>query len=93
LYQFDATSDKLEKTQIFENYSIISNLQSNEKVIIGFVGNIKGLFVDYDLIYSTDKGQTWQIQKLKDKNMITPNCLVDNVLYIYSGRKLQKVTF
>lgn len=93
LYQFDATSDKLEKLQTFKNYSIINHLQSNEKVIVGFVGNIKGFFVEYDLIYSTDKGQTWQIQKLKEKNLIKPNCLVDNVLYIYSGRKLQKITF
>jgi hypothetical protein len=93
LYQFDTTNDKLEKLQTFENYSIISHLQSNEKVIIGFMGNIKGLFVEYDLIYSTDKGQTWQIQKLKEKKLITPNCLVDNILYIYSGIKLQKITF
>jgi len=93
LYQFETTNNKLEKLQTFENYSIISHLQSNEKVIVGFVGNIKGMFVEYDLIYSIDKGQTWQIQKLKEKNMITPNYLVNNILYIYSGRKLQKVVF
>jgi hypothetical protein len=93
LYQFDATNDQLEKLQTFENYSIISHLQSNEKVIVGFVGNIKGLFVEYDLVYSTDKGQSWQIQKLKEKKLVSPNCLIDNILYIYSGRKLQKITF
>jgi hypothetical protein len=93
LYQYDSTNDKLEKMQTFENYSIINHFQSNEKVIVGFVGNIKGMFVEYDLIYSTDKGQTWHIQKLKEKGLVTPNCLVDNILYIYSGRKLQKVVF
>jgi hypothetical protein len=93
LYQFDAINDKLEKLQTFENYTIISHLQSNEKVIVGFVGNIKGLFVEYDLIYSTDRGQSWQIQKLKEKKLVTPNCLVYNILYIYSGRKLQKIIF
>jgi len=93
LYQYDLANDRLEKLHTFENYSIINHLQSNEKVIVGFVGNIKGMFVEYDLIYSTDKGQTWQKQKLKEKNLITPNCLVDNILYIYSGRKLQKIVF
>lgn len=93
MYQFDGTSDKLEKLQTIENYSIISHLQSNENVIVAFVGNIEGMFVSYDLTYSTDKGQTWQILKLKEKNLISPNCLVDNVLYIYSGRKLQKIIF
>jgi hypothetical protein len=93
LYQFETTSDKLEKLQTFENYSIVSHLQSNEKIIVGFIGNIKGMFVDYDLLYSTDKGQTWQIQKLKEKKLIKPNCLKNNILYIYSGRKLQKITF
>ncbi len=93
LYQFDAISNKFEKLQTIENYSIIGHLQSNEKVIVGFVGNIKGMFVEYDLIYSTDKGKSWQIQKLKEKKLVSPNSLVDNILYIYSGRKLQKVTF
>jgi hypothetical protein len=91
LYRFDATNDNLEKLQIFENYSIISHLQSNEKVIVGFVGTMT-YFPMYDLIYSTDKGLTWKIQKLKEL-MIRPNCLVDNILYIYSGIKLQKITF
>jgi hypothetical protein len=93
LYQFDVTNNKLGKLQTIENYSIISHLQSNEKVIVGFVGNIKGMFVEYDLIYSTDKGQSWQIQKLKENKLVSPNCLFDNILYIYLGRKLQKVTF
>jgi hypothetical protein len=93
LYQFDTTSDKLEKLQTIENYSIISHLQSNKNVIVAFAGNIKGMFVEYDLIYSVDKGQTWQVQKLKERNLITPNCLIGNVLHIYSGRKLQKITF
>jgi hypothetical protein len=93
LYQYDLRNDKLENLQTFENYSIINHLQSNEKIIVGFAGNIKGMFVEYDLIYSRDKGQTWQIFKLKEKKLITPNCLVDNVLYIYSGRKLQKIVF
>ena len=93
LFQYDLTNDQLEKLHTFENYSIIKYLQSNENVIVGFLGNIGGMFVDYDLVYSTDQGKTWQIQKLKDSLMISPNCLVDNILYIYSGDRLQKITF
>lgn len=93
LYKFDARNFKLEKLHTIENYSIIYYLQANEKVIVGFVGNIKGFFVEYDLIYSTDKGQTWQIQTLEEIK-IKPNRLVDNILYIYSGiESLEKFTF
>lgn len=91
LYQYDLARDKLEKLTTFENYSFINYLQSNENVIVGFVGT-ETYFPVYDLIYSTDKGQTWQILKLKEL-MITPNCLINNVLYIYSGINLQKITF
>ena len=91
LYQYDLTSDKLEKLQTFEKYSIIGGLQSNENVIVCFVGT-KTYFPIYDLIYSTDEGQTWHIQKLKEL-MVEPNCLVDNILYFYSLGTLQKVTF
>jgi hypothetical protein len=92
LYQYDALCDKLEKLHTIDKYWSINYLQSNEKVIVGFVGT-ETYFPIHDLIYSTDKGQTWKILKLKDKLMIKPNCLVDNVLYIYSGWRIQKITF
>ena len=75
-----------------KNYSIIENLQSNDKAIIGFIGNIKGAFIEYDLLYSLDKGKTWQIKKLEEPNYIRPSCLINNIVYIYSGgAKMQKI--
>lgn len=75
-----------------KNYSIIENLQSNDKAIIGFIGNIKGAFTEYDLLYSLDKGKTWQIKKLEEPNYVRPSCLIDNIVYIYSGgARMQKI--
>jgi len=75
-----------------KNYSIIKNLQSNDKAIIGFIGNIKGAFTEYDLLYSLDKGKTWQIKKLEEPNYVRPNCLINNIVYIYSGgARMQKI--
>ena len=86
----DMTSSRVIK--IIKNYSIIKNLQSNDKAIIGFIGNIKGAFTEYDLLYSLDKGKTWQIKKLEEPNYVRPNCLINNIVYIYSGgAKMQKI--
>ena len=75
-----------------KNYSIIENLQSNDKAIIGFIGNIKGAFIEYDLLYSLDKGKTWKIKKLEEPNYIRPSCLINNMVYIYSGgARMQKI--
>ena len=74
------------------NYSIIENLQSNDKATIGFIGNIKGAFIEYDLLYSLDKGKTWKIKKLEEPNYIRPSCLINNIVYIYSGgARMQKI--
>ena len=70
----------------FINRNIVQGLQSNDKVICGFIGNIKGSFTEYDLFYSLDQGKTWQIQELKEKSYIRPNCLVNNIL-IFTAEK------
>ncbi|OWP82907.1 hypothetical protein BWK59_13370 [Flavobacterium davisii] len=76
----------------FEGYSIVQGLQSNDKVICGFIGNIKGMFTEYDLFYSLDKGKTWQIQELKEKSYIRPSTLIDDILYVFSGgKRIQKI--
>jgi hypothetical protein len=90
--QYDPQSDSLKELHTFKKYARISCLQSNENVIAGFLGT-RTYFPIHDLVYSTDQGKTWKIQELKDALMIRPNCLVDNIMYIYSGDRLQKVTF
>lgn len=75
-------------------YSIIQDLKSNGKIILAFLGNIKGNFVEYDLIYSRNNGKSWEIKKLKENNSVKPNCLINNILYIYSSeKKIQKIKF
>ncbi len=92
LLSYDVNTKKSKVIQKFKNYSIIRNLQSNDKAIIGFIGNIKGLFTEYDLLYSLDKGETWKIKKLKESNYVRPSCLINNIVYIYSGgARMQKI--
>jgi len=94
LYRYNVMTRHAQFLKEFDGYSIIQGLQSNEKVIYGFIGNIKGPFTEYDLFYSLDHGKTWQIQELKEKSYIRPVCLVGNILYIYSGGdKFQKIVF
>ena len=78
----------------FKGFRIVKELQYNGKIITGLMGNISGMFVDFVLFYSTDNGETWQISNLKESNYVHPTCLVDNILYIYSGAgRIQKIEF
>lgn len=94
LVSYDVNTNNSETIKKFKGYSIIKDLQSNKKVIAGFIGNIKGVFTEYDLLYSLDRGKTWQIQKLEEPNYLSPSCLIGNKMYIYSGgARMQKITF
>ena len=75
-------------------YSIVKDFKSNGKIVAGFLGNIKGHYVEYDLVYSQDNGKTWKIKELNENKSIQPSCLIGDVLYIYSSeKKIQKVSF
>lgn len=92
LVSYDVNTQQSKTIKKFKNYSIIEDLQSNDKAIIGFIGNIKGVFTEYDLLYSLDKGKTWQIKKLDEPNYVRPNSLINNIVYIYSGAaRMQKI--
>ncbi len=92
LVSYNVNTKQSKTIKKFKGYSIVDYLQSNDKAIIGFIGNIKGFFVEYDLIYSLDKGNTWKIRTLDESNYVRPSCLIDNILYIYSGgARMQKI--
>ncbi len=92
LISYEPNTKQSKVIQKFKNYSIIDYLQSNDKAIVGFIGNIKGAFVEYDLLYSLDKGTTWKIKKLEEANYVRPSSLINNILYIYSGgARMQKI--
>jgi len=92
LVSYNVNTKQSKTIKKFKGYSIVNNLQSNDKAIVGFIGNIKGFFVEYDLIYSLDKGNTWKIRTLDESNYVRPSCLIDNILYIYSGgARMQKI--
>lgn len=94
LVSYNLETNQKSTLKQFEGYNIVQGLQSNNKVICGFIGNIKGAFTEYDLFYSLDQGRTWQTQELKEKSHIRPNYLVDNMLYIYNGNGIfQKIIF
>ncbi|MFM2291965.1 MAG: hypothetical protein RIS29_1778, partial [Bacteroidota bacterium] len=50
----------------YNGYTIIEKFKANDKVIVGFIGNIKGIFTAYDMIYSLDHGNTWNKYRLDD---------------------------
>jgi len=92
--KYNIKTHKRRKIKELKDYSIISEFKSNDSVIAGFVGNIVGVFTEYDLLYSLDKGETWEIYHLNDPNYYTPNCLIGNIMYIVSeNRKIQKIRF
>ena len=94
LVDFNTNNKEMKILKEFEGYNIVRGLQSNDKVICGFIGNIKGHFTEYDLFYSLDKGKTWQIQEIKEKRHIHTNCLIDKELYIFGGaNQIQKFLF
>ncbi|MEJ8598273.1 hypothetical protein JSO62_06165 [Riemerella anatipestifer] len=92
LVEYDTSTKKRKYLKEFSGYDIVKGLQSNDKVICGFIGSIKGMFTEYDLFYSLDKGKTWHIQELKEKSYISSSALVDDILYIFSGgKRMQKI--
>jgi len=92
LVSYDFKTNQLKSVKKLKDYSLIENLQSNGNVIIGFIGNIKGVFTEYDLLYSLDHGRTWQVKKLKEPNFVRPSSLIDNIVYIYSGgSRIQRI--
>jgi len=85
-------TNKLKRIGRIPGYHIVYDLQSNNKIITCFVGNMEGFFNCYDLLYSVDEGKTWKIRKLTESSYVFPSCLIDNILYIYSGgARIQKI--
>lgn len=94
IVKFNLKSNSLTDITKFSDYSIVKEFYSSDKVMVAFVGNIEGAFITYDLVFSTDKGLTWNVRKLEEDNFVHPSCLIDNILYIYSGgARMQKIVF
>ncbi len=92
IYRYNVFNDELNMVKAVKGYSIIENFQSQDNYITCFVGNISGLFVKFDLLYSKDKGNTWNILKLSEPYMVSPSCLVDGVLLTDAGfDSMQKI--
>jgi hypothetical protein len=92
LISYDVKSKNCSIVKEFNNYAVVSNLSSNEKAIVCFLGNYDGHFIKYDLCYSLDKGRTWKIKELDEPHFIFPVSLLDNVIYIFTRpNKIQKI--
>lgn len=91
LASYDPNTNTTKITQTFKGYSIVKDFYANDQVITCLAGNISGMLTAYDLIYSLDKGATWKVRKLKEKYYVSPGYLINNVLYIYSGSKIQRI--
>lgn len=94
LMSYSVETKKTEILKEFKEYSIVKGFQGNEKIIYGFVGNINGLFTEYDMCYSLDRGKTWNIQRLEDPEYTNPCSLIDNVLFVKGwDETIQKIVF
>lgn len=92
--KYNIKTNKEDILKEFNGYRMVKEVQYNGKIITGLMGGISGMFVDYVLFYSTDKGKTWQISNLKERSYVHPTFLIDNILYIYSGGgRIQKIEF
>lgn len=92
LVSYDVKSKNCSIVKEFNNYAVVSNLSSNDKAIVCFLGNYDGHFLKYDLCYSLDKGLTWKIKELNEPHFIFPVSLLDNVIYIFTRpNKIQKI--
>lgn len=79
---------------VYDGYTIIQEFKANNKMIVGFIGNIEGIFTSYDMIYSMDEGNTWSKYTLDDPNYFRPSCLIDTTMYVQSSfSRIQKLTF
>jgi len=90
IFTFNIATNRIKKIGNIPEYHIVTELQSNNNVISCFVGNIIGMFVFYDLLYSVDEGKTWKIRKLEIDCMVHPSCLIGNILYISSGNNMMQ---
>jgi hypothetical protein len=66
----------------YSTYNNFSKIISNEKLIVFFIEEL--ISQKKKLIYSYDKGKTWQEIKVKDDSFVKPYCLVNNILYVYN---------
>lgn len=82
IVNYNIKDRKIDSERILKDYTIINNVRSCENLWVAFIGNIKGLFVSYDMLYSTDSGDNWEIHKLQDQEFCCVSNLTDNNIYI-----------
>jgi hypothetical protein len=85
LVEFDCLSKQSKIVKEFVGYSVVDDLQTEGNIIVGFIGNMSSSVIEYDLLYSLDRGKNWKIIKLDDRIWVRPNCLSGENLLIYKG--------
>ena len=85
LVEFDCKSKQSKIIKNFVGYSVVDDLQTDGNIIVGFIGNMSSSVMEYDLLYSLDRGKNWKIIKLDDRIWVRPNCLSGENLLIYKG--------
>lgn len=80
--KLDIRNDNIVALYSTNKYSIVENLQSDKSIISCFLGNIVGGIVKYDILYSLDYGNTWNIKSFNSLISIHPNFRISNNIYI-----------
>ena len=80
--KLDIRNDNIVALYSTNKYSIVENLQTDKSIISCFLGNIVGGIVKYDILYSLDYGNTWNIKSFNSLISIHPNFRISNNIYI-----------
>lgn len=90
ILSYNTQTNIIKTSYEIKGYATVKEAQSNNNVIVVFIANSYDVVMNYDLLYSIDKGRTWQVQKLIEGVYARPSCLIDTTMYIYSGASIMQ---
>ena len=95
VYEYSADSNQIKTTHTIPGYNIATGfrMDKNNKNLVGFVGNIKGHFVEYDMVCSPIEKQCLGVTPLIIPYIISPSDITENYVYIFCDRNtIQRYT-
>ena len=95
VYEYSADSNQIKTTHTIPGYNIATGfrMDKNNKTLVGFVGNIKGHFVEYDMVCSPIEKQCLGVTPLIIPYIISPFDITENYIYIFCDRNtIQRYT-
>ena len=95
LFEYSSDSNRLRATHTIPGYNIAKEFQMDKanKTLVGFVGNIKGHLVEYDMVCCPIETQQLSILTLLIPYSVTPNDITEKYMFVFGDRhSLQRYT-